>query len=1427
MAEQSPWQRYLASATQATTSVSDSRQPFIGVSLTPAQAGPRDEVLEEQQRGLVGRLGAAALGVPAQIGEQAKGFVSNAAWALGLISRVGLSSAKEIGDALWQVSNKVDSSRAKGVYGQLEREAESRGLNYNPSLSEWYNQIKEEKYAQDILPELYYDPKTASKAEKIIKEAAGLGIDIQAGGGFTGGVKLTGLLGRKRTAELIDQQAQAVFRKYLPRAEGITDDAYKAAADEFATGAVAAQLTGRSRGLREYLQDQLTLETGRKAFFEDFSKELQGGLRLVSSIPLFGRGTLAQKLAIEPNVVAQLNAGGDLTQKVLTRLGLGKIADTPYKAVQTYQGVLNKLRTGSAELPGVAAASRGISAVLNQIGRESAGWGSFLNAVVRDVDREDLNTVFRSYQARQDVYAMRDTQVSMAQDATELIKDAGKLATNRPEVYKRFDELAGNPELAQQVAKQADLDEVDTAALQMLDRHTKIYDDFYRLMVESGADVGYQDQYIPLLYVAREKQDEFLKGLSEGYKNLPGRGLDFTKERTAFMKQVTDEAGNTVEKAMTPREIKAKLTSMGLKDLADEIEDDPLKLLMQYTTNVTRQIAMRGLIRSLRNKGVLFRTDIAQLDVDADKLESALSKVSSPELEKIFGDFVGTPGAIAKYFDGLNDELVQAYNSKDPAAIKMVEAKVNEFMTAVSMARNEFRSKVLTRNRQMIEKAAQAGDTAKMEALLKNKDLLQSERQYLSELLAATRSTLGGYVESTGQRDIRKMLGETIDTAGVQYQPVGAGQQLTRAFYLPKELEMLAGEKSLVDAIERAFLMREPKFQGELGQAVDSYMNFFRAAATFGKLSGFVLRNGYSAVQTNIIIAGAKATDFDAARKIVPTLLLTERGLQPFTALRSTDVAQRRLEKMAADGGLTAEQAARMRKDLETFGAVQAPTLREIQEEVIAKKLKAVDLGEGLNGYDVYLTAKEGGIFDDYVILQGTPNVDLQDDSVKLLLADPERFTINVKKTGKERGVVQRGLEGLLNIGFEVDVALGANRRIKIRPIQNTRDLNQTMEYFNRMVPIVAGLRKFGNTAEGKQNAVMLMKAAQYDYSNLTDFERNVVRRFMMPFWTWSKNNVPAMARAVFNDPQRVANNLRGWDFVREVFSDENGDVYILPDYVTEMMGFVVDDKTRQQLLEDKPYWLDAILGETGGQVLDALLAHPIAFRPESPIFDLEKLTAGGPSENFQEVLSGTNPLVKGLAQLAFQKNLFSGKNYDSSRGVKAPFYIEKIVRAAQALDPRLTLGTMTDPETGDIMIDEGGYDFIRGIIPILGSGERVALPLIEVMLEAATGEQQDLAGKQGDRALSNLLSTIAGVNLVTITPETEISTLKDQKRRIDAAVRQIAAQQQISQVKLNEFIGNVLGENPNIDIETLSELIETARQDGLLEPDYLSAPEQ
>jgi hypothetical protein len=118
-------------------------------------------------------------------------------------------------------------------------------------------------------------------------------------------------------------------------------------------------------------------------------------------------------------------------------------------------------------------------------------------------------------------------------------------------------------------------------------------------------------------------------------------------------------------------------------------------------------------------------------------------------------------------------------------------------------------------------------------------------------------------------------------------------------------------------------------------------------------------------------------------------------------------------------------------------------------------------------------------------------------------------------------------------------------------------------------------------------------------------------------------------------------------------------------------------------------------------------------------------------------------------------------------------------------------------------------------------------LPLVEVALEAATGEPQDLSGKQGDRALTNLLSTIAGVNLVTITPQTEISTLKNQKRRIDNAVRRVAGQQQISQKKLNELIGNVLNDNPNVPVEVLMEIVENARQSGELMPDYLSEPAQ
>jgi hypothetical protein len=49
----------------------------------------------------------------------------------------------------------------------------------------------------------------------------------------------------------------------------------------------------------------------------------------------------------------------------------------------------------------------------------------------------------------------------------------------------------------------------------------------------------------------------------------------------------------------------------------------------------------------------------------------------------------------------------------------------------------------------------------------------------------------------------------------------------------------------------------------------------------------------------------------------------------------------------------------------------------------------------------------------------------------------------------------------------------------------------------------------------------MMVKASQFDYADLSDFEAQVLRR-IVPFYVWSRNNIPLQVRAIMLEPGKV-----------------------------------------------------------------------------------------------------------------------------------------------------------------------------------------------------------------------------------------------------------------------------------------------------------------
>ena len=1398
---QAPWEKYL-SETSSLYKKTKSGSSFLGaetgvdygaiitpesqrLSLQPDLSKAKKE-FESQQ------LVSEALGAEGAA-EPRKGLLSKALDVITFLPAVATAAVKEfVVDPIYQVAYAVQDA---GLTEEQRAEAKDRE---RVSVQEFLTNVRERNFAQEMYGFLNYD-EDAGILEKAAKEIAGFGIDIASTGGFGGGVRVfgaLGTLGRKTAYKTVANSSADVFRKRATKLVDETEEQFEARAKDFGTDAAVAYTTGaKTRGIRNVFEREFGEEVGKDIFLNELPKEVQGGVQL-----LF-RG----------RTVAGLNKGGYVVDALGKMVGLPNLGVKTGDTIQQFQRMKNVLRADDLKVPGVAAVVGRINSVLNNIGRnESKVWQSALRASVRNAKDEDIQTAFKGFETVSDLNSYRTLRGSVVEPTNDFFADIVRLEKSSPEDYKMAIEFMRNP--AKALAANAN-DPATERALQFVTQYRDDYDRWHRLLIENGYDVDYQDNFLPLMYVKIEDQDVMARALGAGPKNIPGPGYRPEQARRKHMKDkidpvtkqvVRDADGRVVQIPMLPHEVKDMFMRQGRKDLADMIEDDPLVLLGRYATNVSRLLAGKAIINSIRSRNVLFKSTALQLYPDQEVLQRAISTMTPNEVDEIIGDFLAEPGAMSKYFESLNDDLAKAQSSGDEAAIERVNQQVSAFMSSLTSLDKAIYEKIKATRKPLRKKQikededAVAAINAQVGDLALRRDALKEEQKRLTRLIT------GKEARDTDPQP--RILADVLaGREGIKYRPVGSSEAIAQeTFYLPKELADLTGEDALVEAIDRVLLLAkgDRKLQGELMKSVDSYLQFFRVGATFGRLTGFVLRNGYGAVQNNIIIAGSTATDHKVAGEVAKARVLTDLALQPLAQLSRTDLATKRVDKLLSQAKLTEAQARRFREDIDRYGFVQAKTVGDIRDEVLEDILTQRVVREGVTQWDVYRTAADGGIFDRYVILPASQGLNADDAAVSLLGIDPSRIVLRTDKAGKDRSWSQRIGEGILNFGTTVSADVGG-RTINLRPVQLTRDLNGLLEEFVRIAPIVTGLRRYGAGKGGAANSIMLMKAAQFDYSDLSDTERALYRR-LLPFWTYMKNNIAAQTRVLMNDPERIRRNLAGWEVVGNIFSDENGENYVLPDYVGEMMGFLIDDDIRKEVLKRSPSWLQNIM------------QNPLAFRPESPALDIERYTRGGfVGGTVEEIISSSNPAAKAVFQIALNENLFSGKEY-SVEGDPAPnWYIGINDLIKKATGGNIDLGVRRNDRTGELVANGALIDAIKTVIPQVGTLERTAIPFLDAAIEAATGQETDLAGSMSERSITNLLSQLGGVNVVTITPDVEESVYKERTRNVKNVIAGIAMERGLDREKLRELVYRL--RDQGYTKEQIFGIVEEARQAGQL----------
>lgn len=146
-----------------------------------------------------------------------------------------------------------------------------------------------------------------------------------------------------------------------------------------------------------------------------------------------------------------------------------------------------------------------------------------------------------------------------------------------------------------------------------------------------------------------------------------------------------------------------------------------------------------------------------------------------------------------------------------------------------------------------------------------------------------------------------------------------------------------------------------------------------------------------------------------------------------------------------------------------------------------------------------------------------------------------------------------------------------------------------------------------------------------FDYGDLTDFEKNVMKR-IIPFYTWMRKNIALQLDQITKQPGKYTAMLHAQKGIESMSpADEEK---FLPEWMREEELYV--------RLPGKKY-----------------------FNPDLPFQDLAKLTLS--DRTVREIVNPITPLIKGLFEIAANKDIFRGKPLADQRLPKNRFAREKI----------------------------------------------------------------------------------------------------------------------------------------------------------------------
>jgi hypothetical protein len=270
---------------------------------------------------------------------------------------------------------------------------------------------------------------------------------------------------------------------------------------------------------------------------------------------------------------------------------------------------------------------------------------------------------------------------------------------------------------------------------------------------------------------------------------------------------------------------------------------------------------------------------------------------------------------------------------------------------------------------------------------------------------------------------------------------------------------------------------------------------------------------------------------------------------------------------------------------------------------------------------------------------------------------------------GQYSGDIARNVEDVLKGGSYNPFTLSTRNPI----LRGGFKVGQTIEDNARIALFIDSLNKGKNFDE----AASQVRKYLFDYGDLSPFERSTLKR-LMPFYTWSRKNLPLQLEAIVRHPDKV-NKL---NLAREniQFEADVPDIEDVPDYIRSAMPI---------------YGAEKFLGEPAvpGTAKAITLQNLIPFSDLTTFTKFLDTETAAPmtergklSSTISTALGGVSPLLKAPVEYMSNYDFFRRKNIEEFKGQTADMLGQKMpVHLAKLLSNIVMLNEIDRANPGGV----------------------------------------------------------------------------------------------------------------------------------------------